>query len=430
MTKILNADFTSELTDLVTTSFGANSTLDIYDLLRRATEHHVDTFEGIIKKALQIAHVQGLLQACPNNEGYNSSAMWHWNDMVERGVNQVESHVVGWAIYKLGKEMRMHIMRWCYDRDGSAAIAHPNLPHTVSAILHYGTYNKTVSPQDITSLVSVMNTFLLSPQTMRYETGDMDDRSTRDHAPIAVMFDGYAPVIALKTDDGPLEVAPLLEALPPVRHYTLKTTGKVAVFGMHDNDPRIVEAVHNIVCNVAGLGIDFNADTGANRNALDVYAICGILPFHFGDHFPQPFIESRGMIRGLWEDMEFIPPQLSRTSAYLDKPAIVALDDLVALVGIEAISEAIDAGAILIHDVEPGDLHVYAPDGWRVSEFEAIFEGDDLPNELVSTPEGQTCFVVSQEELSFRSEIVTHVDMPERRVLESKNEENIEDGFL
>ena len=405
-------DFTEDLKAVLGPVIGDG--IDALDLYGKLWNDH-DLLEPVLIKAVKAAKAAGLMRASTNGGVHDFSCIEAWNRLVvTEDIDSLEDYQIAPAFWDLHQHIARRVHSWRYDPTGEARAAHPDAPASAASIMAKTARIETVTQDHLDAIVGEINDFLQSPETRANERPDFR-QSHYDGAFVHVIYDGWMPLVATYAGDNRLVPLPDVKPNPPIRHYEIETNGRLVMFSSSDTDEELQEDFHTLECDTIGLPHEFSADLGANNHALDVYAASGILPLHFGDHFPTPHMEGdliRGMTSGFSDPTEGIKPLYGMS---LDKPALGDWGDLARFVGGDDKLEAMVAeGVVIVVEVPAGTLHLYAPDGWRAEAFADVFEGDQRPDCLEFVEDEQTYFVISPTEIDFAPDLVTKVEMPER----------------
>lgn len=375
----------------------------------------VDAMPKVIGQAMRAAREAGKARPCPNNGGHEAPRLEPWDDFLEKGLDALEVYEATCLIRMVDRHLAQVFLEWMRDPDGAARAAHPGMGAAAAGIIAGVKGIEVVTPAHLPRLAALLAAELEDPRTPPVMTLDMQFRSAVDDRPLELRLEGWMPVLYEMVPDGSgVQPTTLPVMAPPVRHFEMVTGGRLLVIGRKDFGGIFMEAMEKAEEQAALPWISIASNEGANEHARDIYGATGFLAIHMGDHFPQLVADRvAGVIRGCWTGEEDLPESCEMLhDSGLHMPVLACLDRARALVerlglDVEAAMAELDDGAAFVLDVPPGILHVYAPDGWRVEDFDAQF----APEGLSRIEGAEDCFCISPRPLDPGC-AVTHVDLP------------------
>lgn len=388
------------------------------DLYGDLFHERLPRIQQIAKEAMIAARDVGLIRPCPNNGGHRFSPLRYWDEFIAKGPDGLEDYEMNHLVRPLNRHLALTYKDWVYDPDGVARKANPRLPIIAAEVLNGVKWVTTVTREHIPHIAGLFAKELEEPRSRPEVSSDHARDSVIDGRSLVLRFEGWQPVLyEFLPDYSDMRPTDLPVMAPPARHYEISTTGKLLVMDVKDHgDGSFVEAMRWVEDELEFREI--GNDKGANESVLAIYEATGFLNIHMIERYPS-LISDNGVVRGCFVREETLPEgcEMIRDTR-IDMPVLVCLDRARALaenlgMDVDLAMKEIEDNTIGVLELTPGPLHVYAPDGWRMTDFDEQFR----PRGMNRIPDGQDCFYISERPQEFDAPCVDVV-MPEVRLFE------------
>lgn len=388
------------------------------DLYGDLFQERIPGIGEVVRDAMIAARDAGLVKPCPNNGGHRFSALRYWDQFIAEGADSLESFEIKHLVRPLNQHLARTYKDWVHDPDGVARKEYPDMPIIAAAIMEGVEKVEVVTLDHVPHLAVLLAKELEDPRSRPEISGDHAKGSGIDGRSLVLRFEGWQPVLyEFFPDYTCMRPTDLPVMAPPARHYVIDTGGKLLVLDGKDHGVEsFVTAMLKV--NEDMEYVEISHDRGLNDSILATYAATGFLEIPLIERFPS-LVSDGEVVRGCSLGEDGVPEGLGMIQPYsIDHPILVCLDRARALaesLGMDPdqAMEDIEAGCATVLEFAPGPLHIYAPDGWRATNFDKDFR----PYGIGPIPDGKDCFYISEQSLEADAPCLDVV-MPELPALE------------